>query len=233
MAALTFEDIKAITIPRSKLAKWSTEPFFDKIIAGCFVRLGMGLTRSRRPTYKLCIVRSVDATSPNRRYTFENRRTSKWLNCVWGSDASAARWPMSIVSNGSTLEEEFNELVHEIKWTGGTLPSLKERNEKVELILRVECYSRPPKAVLEEIAKKKRERAERLVEMNKRNRIENFKIASEAKAADVSLKAGDEGYDPFSRRWTRPTIFCKSKSQGQRKVETASAASTANSVSRF
>ena len=38
---LSFEDIKEITIRRSKLAKWFMEPFFEELIADCFVRVGL------------------------------------------------------------------------------------------------------------------------------------------------------------------------------------------------
>ncbi|KAL2481811.1 Protein RTF1-like protein [Abeliophyllum distichum] len=62
-----FEDIKEITIRRSKLAKWFVEPFFDELIVGCFVMVGIGKSRSG-PIYRLCMVRNVDATEPNWQY---------------------------------------------------------------------------------------------------------------------------------------------------------------------
>ena len=46
-------------------------------------------------------------------------------------------------------------------------------------------------------------KAVRLSEMNRKNRVENFKNASGLKPAKAGLKAGEDGYDPFSRRWTR------------------------------
>jgi RNA polymerase-associated protein RTF1 len=45
-------------------------------------------------------------------------------------------------------------------------------------------------------------KALKLAEMNRRNRVENFKNASELRPI-TGLKEGDAGYDPFSRRWTR------------------------------
>lgn len=58
-------------------------------------------------------------------------------------------------------------------------------------------------------------RASRLVEMNRRNRADNFKNALELKPANTQLKAGDFGYDPFSRRWTRPSKSYMSKPVGE------------------
>ncbi|KAK4421245.1 protein RTF1 [Sesamum alatum] len=55
-------------------------------------------------------------------------------------------------------------------------------------------------------------RAFRLAEMNRRNRIENLRNSSEKKPVNPNLKAGDPGYDPFSRRWTRSTNYYRPKS---------------------
>lgn len=57
-------------------------------------------------------------------------------------------------------------------------------------------------------------KAIRLAEMNRRNREENFKNASSLKPVNTSLKAGEAGYDPFSRRWTRSRNYYVSKPGG-------------------
>lgn len=258
-----YDDIKAITIRRSKLAKWFMEPFFEELIVGCFVRLGIGKTRSGHAMYRLCMVKNVDATDPDRQYKLENRTTHKWLNCVWGNEASAARWQMAMASDSLPLEEEFKDWVREVERCGGRMPSLKEVTEKGEEIKKINSYvysaatvkqmlqekksttSRPLNVAAEkdrlrkeiEVArsrqddaeveriqarvkeleaisrqvKKKDEKAVRLAEMNKKNRAENFKNASELKPVNTALKAGEAGYDPFSRRWTRSRNYYVSK----------------------
>ncbi|KAF8409300.1 hypothetical protein HHK36_005374 [Tetracentron sinense] len=62
--------------------------------------------------------------------------------------------------------------------------------------------------------KEKDSKAVRLAEMNRKNRAENFKNASEMKPVNTSLKAGEAGYDPFSRRWTRSMNYYVSKAGG-------------------
>lgn len=42
-------------------------------------------------------------------------------------------------------------------------------------------------------------------------RFENFKNASELKPVNVDAKAGEAGYDPFSRRWTRSQNYYQSE----------------------
>ncbi|PON96093.1 RNA polymerase-associated protein Rtf [Trema orientale] len=257
----TFEDIKEITIRRSKLAKWFMEPFFEELIVGCFVRVGIGRSKSGS-IYRLCMVRNVDATDPDRQYKLENKNTHKYLNVVWGNENSAARWQMAMVSDSAPIEEEFKQWVREVERNGGRMPTKQDLLEKKEAIKKINNFvysaatvkqmlqekksasSRPLNVALEkdrlrrelEVAQSKNDEAEverikrrlveleasrkakvsdvkaiRLAEMNRKNRVENFKNASELKPVNTSLKAGEAGYDPFSRRWTRSRNYYVSK----------------------
>ncbi|KAI3834281.1 hypothetical protein MKX03_030088 [Papaver bracteatum] len=250
---LTFEDIKQITIRRSKLSKWFMEPFFEDLIVGCMVRVGIG-RKKNMAIYRLCMVKNVDASDPDKQYKMDNKYTHKYLNCVWGSDNSAARWQMIMISDSPPLESEFNEWMEELERKGGRKPSRQEVLEKQEAIQKALTYvysaatvkqmlqekksasSRPLNVAAEkdrlrremDIAESRRDMGEverirarllelessrqsklkdtkalRLAEMNKKNRAENFKNASELKPVNTGLKAGEAGYDPFSRRWTR------------------------------
>ncbi|KAH0982437.1 hypothetical protein GBA52_009614 [Prunus armeniaca] len=265
---LTFDDIKEITIRRSKLAKWLMEPFFEELIVGCFVRVGIGRSKSG-PIYRLCMVRNVDASDPDRKYKLENKTTHKYLNVVWGNENSAARWQMAMISDSAPVEEEFKQWVREVERSGGRLPSKQDVLEKKEAIKKINTFvysaatvkqmieekksasSRPLNIALEkdrlrrelEVAQSKHDDAEveriktrlqqlearrqsqgkdskavRLAEMNRKNRVENFKNASELKPVKTGLKAGEAGYDPFSRRWTRSRNYYVSK-PGEQKGE--------------
>ncbi|XP_057499524.1 protein RTF1 homolog [Actinidia eriantha] len=270
----TFEDIKEITIRRSKLAKWLMEPFFDELIVGCFVRVGIGKSRTG-PIYRLCMVRNVDASDPDRQYKLENKTTHKYLNVIWGNESSAARWQMAMVSDSPPIKEEFDQWVREVERSGGRMPSKQDVLEKREAIKKTNTFvysaatvkqmlqekksatRRPLNVAAEkdrlrremEVSKSKNDEAEverikarlqeleasrqvqgkdakalRLAEMNKRNRVENFKNASELKPVNTSLKAGEAGYDPFSRRWTRSMNYYVSKANGGDGEEAATAA---------
>lgn len=246
----TFEDIKEITIRRSKLGKWLIEPFFEELIVGCFVRIGIGKS-DRGPVYRLCMVQSVDGSNPDRQYKMENRVTHKRLICVWGSENSAARFQMSVVSDSAPSEKEYKQWVREVERTCSQMPNKQEVVEKREAIRKTNTYiysaatvkqmlgekkTRPLNIAVEkdrlknqlEVAKCNRDeeemeriytrleeleaarqardndaRAKKLAEMNKKNKVENFKNLSELKRMGLNLKAGEDGYDPFSRRWTR------------------------------
>ncbi|CDO99584.1 unnamed protein product [Coffea canephora] len=249
----TYEDIKEITIRRSKLAKWFMEPFFEDLIVGCFVRVGIGKNRYG-PIYRLCVVRNVDGSDPDRLYKLDNKTTYKYLNVVWGNENSAARWQMAMISDSPPAKEEYDQWVREVERSGGRMPSKLEVLEKKEAIQKTNSFvysAETVKQMLQEkksatwrplnvAAEKDRLRTEmevakinndeleverikarlqeleasrqahemdkkaiRLAEMNRKNRVENFKNASGLKPVNASLKAGEAGYDPFSRRWTR------------------------------
>ncbi|GAU50743.1 hypothetical protein TSUD_86220 [Trifolium subterraneum] len=248
----SFQDIKEITIRRSKLAKWFMEPFFEELVVGCFVRVGIGRSKTG-PIYRLCMVKNVDSSDPDRQYKLENKTTSKYLNVVWGNESSAARWQMAMISDSAPLEEEYKQWVKEVERSGGRMPSKQDVLEKKQAIHKVISYvysaatvkqmlqekksasSKPMNVAAEKDrlrrdleraqgkndeteverikarileldasrnAKVKDAKALKLAEMNRKNRVENFKNASELKSI-TGLKEGDAGYDPFSRRWTR------------------------------
>ncbi|KAF8776507.1 hypothetical protein HU200_003218 [Digitaria exilis] len=261
---LKFEDVKSITLRRSKLVKWFMEPFFDDLMSGCFVRLGIGKTKNGTPTYRLCIVRNVDASDPDRTYKLESYTTCKYLNVVWDSEANAARWQMTQVSDSPPNEEEFKEWLQEAEKNGARIPTRQEVLDKKAEIQKAYNYvysadtvqkmlkqksavrrpinvaaekdrlrneleialSRGNKAEAERIRVKlnnlqntakpmtTNEKAAKLEAMNRKNRAENFKNASELKPVNTALKAGEAGYDPFSRRWTRSRNYYAAKPGG-------------------
>jgi RNA polymerase-associated protein RTF1 len=272
---LKFDDVKSITLRRSKLVKWFMEPFFEELVAGCFVRLGIGKTKNGTPKYRLCIVRNVDASDPDRKYKLESYTTCKYLNVVWDNEANAARWQMAQVSDSPVLEEEFKEWLQEAEKNGVRIPTRQEVLEKKEgikeaynyvysadtvqkmlqakksavrrpmnvaaekdrlrdqlemaLVRRDEAEAERIRAKLNQLQKiaqplSTNEKAAKLEEMNRKNRAENFKNASEMKAVNTGLKAGEAGYDPFSRRWTRSRNYFAGKPGGEAEGDTAEAA---------
>ena len=52
-----------------------------------------------------------------------------------------------------------------------------------------------------------------LAQMNKKNKAENFKNASEIKPLNLNLKAGEAVYDPFTWRWTQSQNYYDTKAK--------------------
>jgi len=55
-----YDDYRRITIPRRLLALWCNEPFFDKAILNCYVRLGIGPDKLGKPCYRLCKIIGIE-----------------------------------------------------------------------------------------------------------------------------------------------------------------------------
>lgn len=265
----TFEEIKEIIIRRSRLVKWLNEPFFEELIVGCFVRIGIGKS-DNLPVYRLCMVQKVECGDPKKHYKVENRVTHKYLICVWGSENSAAKFQVAVVSDSSPLEKEFKQWTREVERTCSYMPSKKHVSDKKEAIKKINSYvysaatvkqmleekktapSRPLNIAVEkdklkremELAKSKNDeawmeriitklaeldamrrardndaKAIRLDEMNKKNRVENFKNLSEHRNMTANLKEGEKGYDPFSRRWTRSRNYYNEDQSKESKEE--------------
>ncbi|KAF9608909.1 hypothetical protein IFM89_012077 [Coptis chinensis] len=141
----------------------------------------------------LCIVKNVDTNEPNKQYMLKNKSTHKYLRVTWGR--SEARWKMAMISESPPLQSELDEWVRAMK---------KDREKKSVSSRPLNIAAEKKKRLRREMEKKGLDtKVVRLAEMNMKNRAENFKMASEKKAINTGLKEGEEGYDPFSRRWTR------------------------------
>ncbi|KAL2937368.1 Protein RTF1-like protein [Bienertia sinuspersici] len=150
----TYEQIKTITIKRSKLVKWVMEPFFEDLIVGCFVRVGIGI-KDGRNIYRLCMVQNVDASDPNKKYQLENKTTYKYLNCVWGSERAAARWQIIRVSDSPPTLEEYNDWRREIDRSGGRMPHTNEVLEKLDAIDKINSFVYSANTVKQMLQEKK------------------------------------------------------------------------------
>ncbi|KAJ1416665.1 Plus3-like superfamily [Sesbania bispinosa] len=208
----SFEDIKGITIPRSKLAKWFMEPFFEELIVGCFVRVGIGRSKSG-PIYRLCMeefkqwLKEVERSGgrmPIKKEVLEKKQAIQKINAFVYSAAtvkqmlqekkSVSKRPLNVAAEKDRLRTKLE--IAESKHDEAEVERIKTRLQ--ELKASRQAHEMDAKAL-------------KLAEMNRKNRFENFKNASELKPVNTGLKAGEAGYDPFSRRWTRSRNYYASK----------------------
>mmetsp|Transcript_3528 Transcript_3528/g.10395 ORF Transcript_3528/g.10395 Transcript_3528/m.10395 type:complete len:473 (-) Transcript_3528:195-1613(-) len=95
-AILGCEVISKLRLPRSLLEKWVEEPFFEKAVVGCFVRLGVGMAPgTSEPQYKVCEIASVGKYK--HAYSFGEFETTKALMLRIGRNQRL--WRMNVISN--------------------------------------------------------------------------------------------------------------------------------------
>ncbi|XP_078428872.1 plus-3 domain-containing protein [Wolffia australiana] len=184
---LDFDDVKQITIRRSKLAKLFMEPFFEDLIVGCFVRVGIRRTRSGTSLYRLCLVLNVDASDPDRLYKFENRSTYKYLNCAWGAESNSARWQMAMISDSPPAPEEFKALVKETSRAGGKMPTREEVMRKKEAIEKIGSFVYSAATVKQMLMEKKSAAARPTNVAAEKDRLRKEMEAAEARGDEAEM----------------------------------------------
>jgi len=88
-------DVERIRLPRQRLEQWQMEPFFERVVIGCLVRIGIDQAGTK--LYRVAEVVGVDENAAA--YTLGPRRTCKQLHLDFGECRQA--YPMNVVSNGS------------------------------------------------------------------------------------------------------------------------------------
>ncbi len=100
----TAKDVRAITLPRFKLEKWISEPFYESAVEGAFVRVNIGLDKNKESRYRLCQIagiadgsyRGTTQTYTLKAYEYNDgtnakKSTNKWLILRWGSHEKTFR----------------------------------------------------------------------------------------------------------------------------------------------
>lgn len=106
---LRFDDIRNVTIRRSRLLKWFMDPFFEDLLPGCFIRVGIYQHKDGSRKYRLYMVKSVDATDPEKTYNFDKYTTHKHLILVTSTEMSVDKCKLTEASDFPPLEKEFQE----------------------------------------------------------------------------------------------------------------------------
>ena len=73
-SAAPVKELERIRLTRTKLEKWLNEPFFEGVVVGCFVRVGIGMVEGR-PTYRVAEIKGVKDGC--REYSVEKKLTQK------------------------------------------------------------------------------------------------------------------------------------------------------------
>ena len=77
--------LERIRLKRDLLEKWVNEPFFERVLPGCFVRIGIG-NKDGRPIYRVAEI--VQVKDNYRPYTINKKLTQKRIELQLGKATS-------------------------------------------------------------------------------------------------------------------------------------------------
>lgn len=125
---LKCEMLGKLRLPRSLLEKWVEEPFFERAVVGCFVRLGVGKAPgvSSEAQYKVCEIVSVGKYKHP--YTFGEFETTKALMLKIGRNERL--WRMNVISNHRFADSELEEWLNLMRTERQRIPSASEIDER-------------------------------------------------------------------------------------------------------
>ncbi|KAJ7371034.1 RNA polymerase-associated protein rtf1 [Desmophyllum pertusum] len=121
------DDLERIRISRHKLERWVHMPFFGKIVAGCYVRVGIG-SHDARPVYRVAEIRDVVETA--KVYSLGTTKTNKGLKLKHGDQERVFR--LEFVSNQRFTDTEFVRWKEECHAHDIPLPTLDEVDNKAK-----------------------------------------------------------------------------------------------------
>jgi len=124
--------LSKILVTREMLERWLSEPYFNRLVKGCFVRVRIG-EFDDAPIYRLAHVdEAIDDYFTT--YTLEREQTTKGLTLQVGSSAKKT-FPIMAISNRLPVDSDFKNWLEEMEKSGLSLnpQDVQEREE----ILRV------------------------------------------------------------------------------------------------
>jgi RNA polymerase-associated protein RTF1 len=105
------QDYELITLPRRRLGRWCNEPYFDKAVLKCFVKLFVGEDPNGKRCYRLC--RIVEVGTAKQPYTLPPVKkekpvsTNKMLMLQFG--ANTKLFPIRLVSDAKVTQADITQ----------------------------------------------------------------------------------------------------------------------------
>ncbi|KAJ7076500.1 plus-3-domain-containing protein [Mycena belliarum] len=123
---LDCEHLQKIAVTRDMLVKHSTLPWFEKIVAGAWVRYLIG-NEDEKPVYRICQIKSLGPASKPYKLT-PDRTTNQVFELKHGK--AEKFWQMDRASNTPWTLQEFDRLVGTHATEKVPMPTRKEVDER-------------------------------------------------------------------------------------------------------
>ncbi|XP_076175813.1 RNA polymerase-associated protein Rtf1 [Ptiloglossa arizonensis] len=129
------EDLNKIRLSRHKMERFVHLPFFDRVVQGCFVRIGIG-NNNGKPVYRVAEISGVCETG--KIYQLGGTRTNKGLKLRHGAQERVFR--LEFVSNQEFTESEFFKWKETCALQGISMPTFEEVEQKLKDIKEALVY---------------------------------------------------------------------------------------------
>lgn len=131
----TKEDLNKIRLSRHKMERFVHLPFFDRVVQGCFVRIGIG-NNNGKPVYRVAEISGVCETI--KIYQLGGTRTNKGLKLRHGAQERIFR--LEFVSNQEFTDSEFFKWKETCALQGISMPTFDEVEQKLKDIKEALVY---------------------------------------------------------------------------------------------
>lgn len=131
----TKEDLNKIRLSRHKMERFVHLPFFDRVVQGCFVRIGIG-NNNGKPVYRVAEISGVCETG--KIYQLGGTRTNKGLKLRHGAQERVFR--LEFVSNQEFTDSEFFKWKETCALQGISTPTFDEVEQKLKDIKEALVY---------------------------------------------------------------------------------------------
>ncbi|KAK9294084.1 hypothetical protein QLX08_011178 [Tetragonisca angustula] len=129
------DDLNKIRLSRHKMERFVHLPFFDRVVQGCFVRIGIG-NNNGKPVYRVAEISGVCETG--KIYQLGGTRTNKGLKLRHGAQERVFR--LEFVSNQEFTESEFFKWKETCALQGISMPTFEEVEQKLKDIKEALVY---------------------------------------------------------------------------------------------
>ncbi|XP_013391720.1 RNA polymerase-associated protein RTF1 homolog isoform X2 [Lingula anatina] len=145
------EDLIKIKLSRFKMEKWCHMPFFNKVVKGCYVRVGIG-NHDGRAVYRVAEI--IEAVETAKIYALGTTRTNKGLKLRHGEAERVYR--LEFISNQEWTDTEFFKWKETMMLAGLQLPTVDEVNRKSKEIREALNYNLKEDDIEEIVQEKQR-----------------------------------------------------------------------------
>mmetsp|Transcript_1491 Transcript_1491/g.3108 ORF Transcript_1491/g.3108 Transcript_1491/m.3108 type:complete len:996 (-) Transcript_1491:76-3063(-) len=161
------EDYLLVTLSRARLGKWCNEPYFEKAVKKCFVKLFVGENEEGKRCYRLCRIVSVE--SSKQPYTLPKAKnaprkekpavTDKMLNLDFAGTRKV--FPLRLVSDNKVNQSDVAQYETAMKTARkaddvlGKVEAMKLRRKRDDLVNNFTYSTEDIERKVKEIKKKK------------------------------------------------------------------------------